>query len=224
MLLNYRNVFGVAVLLYVIFFISTRGTATEKTDMDGLVKKSKKSPKKNYPKEIIPGYSQERSNLVHPNIEDYYIHPQEYAYEPMKADMDISIFIESGKEDCYWIHVMKGSTLFVSSMALRGGNGGDVSIGLGVKQPDGNIAHPYSWLPNDQYLEQDTQEGYYCVCIDNLLSPAEGKLVELIINTYSKEGLQVADVISDTLAVSYPYLLMVMFYAHKNILHCRQIL
>ena len=219
MLLNYRNVFGVAVLLYFMFFISTRGTAIEKTDMDGLVKKSKKSPKKNYPKEIIPGYSQKRSNSIHPNIVENHINSLENAYEPMKADMDLGIFIEPGEEQCYWIHVMEGSTLFVSSMALKGGNGGAVSIGLGVKQPDGNIVHPYSWLPNDEYLEHDTQEGYYCVCIDNLLSPAEGKLVELIINTYSKEGLQVADVIPDTLAVNYPYLFMLMFAA-KNILNC----
>ena len=218
MLLNYQYVFGVAVLLCFMFIITTRGIANEKTEMDGLVKKSKKSPKKNYPKEVIPGYSQEKSNLIHPNIEDYFNYHQEKAYEPMKADMDIGIFIEPSQEQCYWIHVRKGSTLFVSSMALKGGNGGAVSIGLGVKQPDGNIAHPYSWLPNDEYLEQDTQGGYYCVCIDNLLSPAEGKLVELIINTYSKEGPQFADVISDTLAVSCHYLFMLMFYKHRYFL------
>ncbi|KMQ87875.1 transmembrane emp24 domain-containing protein 5-like protein, partial [Lasius niger] len=61
---------------------------------------------------------------------------------------------------------------------LRGGDG---KAGFAVRNPQGNLVHPYQWRPNDDYQDQSINGGYYTVCIDNQFSRFAAKLVNLYI-------------------------------------------
>lgn len=51
--------------------------------------------------------------------------------------------------------------------------------GFAVRNPQGEIVHPYQWKPNGEYQEQQAAGGYYSVCIDNQFSRFAEKLVNL---------------------------------------------
>lgn len=61
---------------------------------------------------------------------------------------------------------------------LRGGDG---MAGFAVRNPAGQIVHPYQWKPNSEYQDQSSGGGYYSVCIDNQFSRFAAKLVNLYI-------------------------------------------
>jgi hypothetical protein len=56
--------------------------------------------------------------------------------------------------------------------------------GFAVKQPNGQIVHPYAWKANSDYQETSTQGGYYSVCVDNQFSRYAAKLINLYITTF----------------------------------------
>ncbi|XP_033232243.1 transmembrane emp24 domain-containing protein 5 isoform X2 [Belonocnema kinseyi] len=92
--------------------------------------------------------------------------------------MDYKVHIDPGKEDCYFQYVNPGATFYVSFQVLRGGDG---KAGFAVRNPTGEIVHPYQWKANADYQDQSTAGGYYSVCIDNQFSRFAGKLVNLYI-------------------------------------------
>ena len=51
--------------------------------------------------------------------------------------------------------------------------------GFAVRDPNGQIVHPYQWRPNADYQDQSSTGGYYSVCIDNQFSRFAAKLVNL---------------------------------------------
>lgn len=59
--------------------------------------------------------------------------------------------------------------------------GGDGMAGFAVRNPQGQIIHPYQWKANSEYQEQTITGGYYSVCIDNQFSKFAGKLVNIYI-------------------------------------------
>lgn len=61
---------------------------------------------------------------------------------------------------------------------LRGGDG---MAGLAVRNPSGQIVHPYQWKPSSEYQDQSSSGGYYSVCIDNQFSRFAAKLVNIYI-------------------------------------------
>lgn len=67
---------------------------------------------------------------------------------------------------------------FTVMQVLRGGDG---KAGFAVRDPAGNVVHPYQWRPNADYQEQSMTGGFYCVCIDNQFSRFAAKLVNLYI-------------------------------------------
>ncbi|XP_076250248.1 p24 family member logjam [Rhynchophorus ferrugineus] len=100
-------------------------------------------------------------------------------YENLPAvAMDYKVHIDPGKEDCYFQYVNPGATFYVSFQVVRGGDG---MAGFAVRNPQGQIIHPYQWKPNSEYQEQTITGGYYSVCIDNQFSKFAGKLVNIYI-------------------------------------------
>ncbi|XP_066253200.1 transmembrane emp24 domain-containing protein 1 [Euwallacea similis] len=100
-------------------------------------------------------------------------------YENLPAvAMDYKVHIDPGKEDCYFQYVNPGATFYVSFQVVRGGDG---MAGFAVRNPNGEIVHPYQWKANSEYQDQSATGGYYSVCIDNQFSKFAGKLVNIYI-------------------------------------------
>lgn len=100
-------------------------------------------------------------------------------YENLPAvAMDYKVHIDPGKEDCYFQYVNPGATFYVSFQVVRGGDG---QAGFAVRNPAGQIVHPYQWKPSSEYQEQTSTGGYYSVCIDNQFSRFAAKLVNIYI-------------------------------------------
>lgn len=59
--------------------------------------------------------------------------------------------------------------------------GGDGKAGFAVRNPGGEIVHPYQWQTNSDYQDQSQNGGYYSICVDNQFSKFAGKLVNLYI-------------------------------------------
>lgn len=59
---------------------------------------------------------------------------------------------------------------------LRGGDG---KAGFAVRNPAGEIVHPYQWRASADYQDQSGVGGYYSVCIDNQFSRFAAKLINL---------------------------------------------
>ncbi|XP_056645019.1 transmembrane emp24 domain-containing protein 5 [Diorhabda carinulata] len=98
-------------------------------------------------------------------------------YENLPAvAMDYKVYINPGKEDCYFQYVNPGATFYVSFQVVRGGDG---MVGFAVRHPSGQIVHPYQWQANSDYQDQHSVGGYYSVCIDNQFSRFAGKLVNI---------------------------------------------
>jgi len=96
--------------------------------------------------------------------------------------MEYKVHVDAAKEDCYWQYVHPGATFYVSAQVLKGGDG---SIGIGIRRPDGKIVHPYAWKPSAEYEEASVAVGgYYSVCLDNQFSKFAAKLVNLYITTF----------------------------------------
>ena len=62
--------------------------------------------------------------------------------------------------------------------------GGDGMAGMAVRNPRGEIVHPYEWKKSAEYEETSDTGGYYGVCIDNQFSRFSGKLVNLYMTTF----------------------------------------
>ncbi|XP_012285609.1 transmembrane emp24 domain-containing protein 6 [Orussus abietinus] len=98
-------------------------------------------------------------------------------YESLPAvAMDYKVHIDPGKEDCYFQYVNPGATFYVSFQVLRGGDG---KAGFSVRNPMGEIVHPYQWRTSADYQDQSMTGGYYGVCIDNQFSRFAAKLINL---------------------------------------------
>uniref|UniRef100_A0A8D8ZKF0 Transmembrane emp24 domain-containing protein 5 n=1 Tax=Cacopsylla melanoneura TaxID=428564 RepID=A0A8D8ZKF0_9HEMI len=98
-------------------------------------------------------------------------------YENLPAvAMDYKIHIDAGKEDCFFQYVNPGATFYVNFQVLRGGDG---MAGFAVRNPNGQIVHPYEWKKNAEYQDTPPHGGYYSVCIDNQFSRNAGKLVNM---------------------------------------------
>uniref|UniRef100_A0A182PJT7 GOLD domain-containing protein n=1 Tax=Anopheles epiroticus TaxID=199890 RepID=A0A182PJT7_9DIPT len=106
-------------------------------------------------------------------------------YETLPAvAMDYKVHIEAGKEDCYFQYVQQGSTLYVSFHVIRGGDG---MAGFAVRNPRGEIVHPYQWQASSDYTDGAAMGGFYAVCIDNQFSRFASKLVNLYITVIRYE-------------------------------------
>ncbi|XP_071445850.1 transmembrane emp24 domain-containing protein 1 [Hetaerina americana] len=100
-------------------------------------------------------------------------------YESLPAvAMDYKVHIDPGKEDCYFQYVNPGATFYVSFQVLRGGDG---MAGFAVRDPNGQIVHPYQWKATSDYQDSGSRGGYYGVCIDNQFSRFAAKLVNIYI-------------------------------------------
>ncbi|XP_024940591.1 transmembrane emp24 domain-containing protein 5 isoform X2 [Cephus cinctus] len=98
-------------------------------------------------------------------------------YENLPAvAMDYKVHIDPGKEDCYFQYVNPGATFYVSFQVLRGG---DLKAGFAVRNPAGEIVHPYQWRASADYQDLSMLGGYYSICIDNQFSRFAAKLVNL---------------------------------------------
>ncbi|ETN63144.1 wd-repeat protein [Anopheles darlingi] len=98
--------------------------------------------------------------------------------------MDYKVHIDAGKEDCYFQYVRQGSTLYVSFHVIRGGDG---MAGFAVRNPRGEIVHPYQWQTNSDYTDAAAMGGFYAVCIDNQFSRFASKLINLYITVIRYE-------------------------------------
>lgn len=106
-------------------------------------------------------------------------------YETLPAvAMDYKVHIDAGKEDCYYQYVQQGSTLYVSFHVIRGGDG---MAGFAVRNPRGEIVHPYQWQASSDYTDGAAMGGFYAVCIDNQFSRFASKLVNLYITVIRYE-------------------------------------
>ena len=68
------------------------------------------------------------------------------------------------------------TNVFFFKKVIRGGDG---MAGFAVKNPAGDVVHPYQWLASSDYQDQESMGGYYSVCVDNRLSRFADKLVSL---------------------------------------------
>ncbi|KAF7272277.1 hypothetical protein GWI33_014936 [Rhynchophorus ferrugineus] len=84
-------------------------------------------------------------------------------YENLPAvAMDYKVHIDPGKEDCYFQYVNPGATFYVSFQVVRGGDG---MAGFAVRNPQGQIIHPYQWKPNSEYQEQTITVNIYITVV-----------------------------------------------------------
>lgn len=51
--------------------------------------------------------------------------------------------------------------------------------GFAVRNPRGEIVHPYQWQASSDYTDGSSMGGYYAVCIDNQFAKFASKLVNL---------------------------------------------
>ena len=56
--------------------------------------------------------------------------------------------------------------------------------GFAVRNPLGQLVHPYQWKDSSEYQDVAQQGGYYGVCVDNQFSRFAAKLVNLYITTF----------------------------------------
>ena len=56
--------------------------------------------------------------------------------------------------------------------------------GMAVRNPKGELVHPYEWKKQSEYEETSKTGGYYGVCIDNQFSRFSAKLVNLYMTTF----------------------------------------
>ncbi|XP_017762298.1 PREDICTED: transmembrane emp24 domain-containing protein 5-like [Eufriesea mexicana] len=100
-------------------------------------------------------------------------------YENLPAvALDYKVYIDAGKEDCYFQYVDAGATFYVNFQVVRGGDG---KAGFAIRNPNGIIVHHYQWLSNSDYQDTVKDAGYYSICIDNQFSRFAPKLVNLYI-------------------------------------------
>lgn len=95
--------------------------------------------------------------------------------------MEYKIHIDAGKEDCYYQYVHPAATIYVNMQVLKGGDG---MAGMAVRNPKGEIVHPYTWKQSAEYEEVSKTGGYYSVCIDNQFSRFAAKLINLYMTTF----------------------------------------
>ena len=153
-----------------------------------------KNSKRIYPKRAVPGYLQNPITKVQP--ESNFGSTLNFL-----SESQFDVYVEARKEDCYYYYVMAGSTFYVAAQVLKGGDG---SIGLGVKQPNGDVVLPYSWSPVAEYSEQKAQKGYYAVCLDNFFISSGSTLVKLYISRLHSENVEtVKDILTVSLIISY---------------------
>nr|SVE83243.1 EOG090X0AV2 [Daphnia magna] len=95
--------------------------------------------------------------------------------------MEYKVHVDPGKEECYFQFVQKGATIYVSFQVLRGGDG---MAGFAVRNPSGQLVHPYQWKPASEFQEVSPTGGYYGICVDNQFSRFAAKLVNLYITTF----------------------------------------
>lgn len=51
--------------------------------------------------------------------------------------------------------------------------------GFAVRNPRGEIVHPYQWQASSDYTDGASMGGYYAVCIDNQFAKFASKMVNL---------------------------------------------
>ncbi|EFX86098.1 hypothetical protein DAPPUDRAFT_45190 [Daphnia pulex] len=95
--------------------------------------------------------------------------------------MEYKVHVDPGKEECYFQFVQKGATIYVSFQVLRGGDG---MAGFAIRNPSGQLVHPYQWKPASEFQEVSPTGGYYGICVDNQFSRFAAKLVNLYITTF----------------------------------------
>nr|CAG4644190.1 EOG090X0AV2 [Lepidurus arcticus] len=95
--------------------------------------------------------------------------------------MEYKVHVDPGKEECYYQSVQAGATIYVSFQVLRGGDG---MAGFAVRNPQGQLVHPYQWKPASEYQEVSPIGGYYAICVDNQFSRFAAKLVNLYMTTF----------------------------------------
>lgn len=74
--------------------------------------------------------------------------------------------------------------LLIYYFVLQVLKGGDGMAGFAVRNPQGEIVHPYAWKNDAEYEEVSKTGGYYALCIDNQFSKFSAKLVNLYITTF----------------------------------------
>lgn len=80
----------------------------------------------------------------------------------------------------------KQMKMFFEFQVLRGGDG---KAGFAVRNPAGEIVHPYQWKTNADYQDTAHQDGFYSICVDNQFSRFAGKLINLYITVIRLELL-----------------------------------
>ena len=154
----------------------------------------RQNTKRIYPKRAIPGYLQNPITKAQPESNFG-------STLGFLSESQFDVYVEARKEDCYYYYVMAGSTFYVAAQVLKGGDG---SIGLGVKQPNGDVVLPYSWSPVAEYNEEKAQEGYYAVCLDNIFMSSGSTLVKLYISRLHSENFEtIKDILTVRLVMNY---------------------
>ena len=72
-------------------------------------------------------------------------------------------------------------TPLLFSQTLRGGDG---MTGFAVRDPTGQLVHPYQWKKQSEYETTSETGGYFTSCIDNQFSRFAGKLVNMYLTTF----------------------------------------
>ena len=163
----------------------------------------RQNTKRVYPKRAIPGYLQNPITKVQP--ESNFGSTLNFL-----SESQFDVYVEARKEDCYYYYVMAGSTFYVAAQVLKGGDG---SIGLGVKQPNGDVVLPYSWSPVAEYSEEKAQEGYYAVCLDNIFISSGSTLVKLYISRLHSENVEtIKDILTVRSFIDYSFIFINNLY------------
>ena len=92
--------------------------------------------------------------------------------------MEYKMFVEGGREDCYYQYVHHDAKLFVFVQVVMGNN-----IGITIRNPEMEQVYPYMVTASAEYEEDSARAGYYSVCLDNQ-SKFSTKLVNIYLSTF----------------------------------------
>ena len=107
--------------------------------------------------------------------------PQDLLEHAPSVTMEYKVFVDGGREDCYYQYVHHDANLFIHVQVIKGDY-----IGMTVRNPDMEDVYPYMVTASSEYEEENAKAGYYSVCLDNR-SSFSTKLVNIFLSTFRKD-------------------------------------
>jgi len=92
------------------------------------------------------------------------------------VEIDLTIYVEPGKKDCFHQFIKKGTHYEVKFQVLSGGTSG-AEINVDVLSPAWDLIKGFGTVAKDRFRGEATEDGDHKFCLDNSFSRFSRKLV-----------------------------------------------